>query len=194
MTLYIYRVGWTYPARNPITDLNLQRVLVVLGFQVDRSDRSDPPVRPVGVARPATWSRPVRPLSSTDQTGLFDQCQFWSSTHCMALNFEIVIDQSALLHIHVIDCIYRYAPFSHPNWVWTSYWAVAGNSVCTATDTGSSCTDLSPLSIRRWSMLVCGFNLDRSIVKRRPTCTWLWHGLLLFDRFSASYHMNLQYT
>ena len=41
MTLYIYRVGWTYPARNPITDLNLQRVLVVLGFQVDRSDRSD---------------------------------------------------------------------------------------------------------------------------------------------------------
>ena len=65
MTLYIYRVGWTYPARNPITDLNLQRVLVVLGFQVDRSDRSDPPVRPVGVARPATWSRPVRPVCST---------------------------------------------------------------------------------------------------------------------------------
>ena len=76
MTLYIYRVGWAYPARNPITDLNLQRVLVVLGFQVDR-----PPVRPVGVARPATWSRPVRPLSSTGQTGLFDQCQFWSSTY-----------------------------------------------------------------------------------------------------------------
>ena len=101
--------------------------------------------------------------------------------HCMALNFEIVIDQSALLHIHVIDCIYRYAPFSHPNWVWSSYWAVAGNSVCAATDTGSSCTDLSPLSIRRWSMLVCGFNLGRSVVIRRSTCTWLlWRGLLLF--------------
>ena len=88
MTFYIYRVGWTYPARNPIIELNLQRVLVVLWFQVDRSDRSDPPirpadppVRPVGVARPATWSRPVRPLSSTGQTGLFDQCQFWSSTY-----------------------------------------------------------------------------------------------------------------
>ena len=81
MIFYIYRVGWTYPARNPITDLNLQRVLVVLGFQVDRYDRSDPPVRLVGVARPATWSRPVRPLSSTGQTGLFDQCQFWSSTY-----------------------------------------------------------------------------------------------------------------
>ena len=66
MTLYIYRVGWTYPARNPITDLNLQRVLVVLGFQVDRSDRSDPP---------------VRSLKSTGQTGLFYQCQFWSSTY-----------------------------------------------------------------------------------------------------------------
>ena len=39
------------------------------------------PVRPVGVVRPATWSRPVRPLSSTGQTGLFDQCQFWSSTY-----------------------------------------------------------------------------------------------------------------
>ena len=85
MTLYIYRVGWTYPARNPITDLNLQRVLVVLGFQVD------PLVRPVGVARPATWSRPVRPLSSTGQTGLFDQCQFWSSTvgFCEDLTVEI---------------------------------------------------------------------------------------------------------
>ena len=81
MTLYIYRVGWIYPTRNPITDLNLQRVLVVLGFQVDQSDRSNPPVRPVGVARLATWSRPVRPLLSTGQTGLFDQCQFWSSTY-----------------------------------------------------------------------------------------------------------------
>jgi len=40
VTLYIYTVGWTYPARNPITDLNLQRVLVVLEFQVDRSDRT----------------------------------------------------------------------------------------------------------------------------------------------------------
>lgn len=25
--------------------------------------------------------------------------------HCSVLNIEIVIDQSALLHIHVIDCI-----------------------------------------------------------------------------------------
>ena len=39
------------------------------------------PVWPVDVARPATWSRPVRPLSSTGQTGLFDRCQFWSSTY-----------------------------------------------------------------------------------------------------------------
>ena len=82
MTLYIYRVGWTYPARNPITDLNLQKVLVVLGFQVDRSD---PPVRPVGVARPATRSRPVRPLAGTDQTDLFDLCQIWSLTISMKM-------------------------------------------------------------------------------------------------------------
>ena len=47
VTLYIYRVGWTYPARNLITDLNLQKILIIFEFQVDRSDRSDPPVRPV---------------------------------------------------------------------------------------------------------------------------------------------------
>jgi len=102
--------------------------------------------------------------------------------------------RSKRLATYSCNWLHRYTPFSHPNWVWSSYWAVAGNSVCAATDTGSSCTDLSPLSIRRWSMLVCGFNLDRSIIKRRSTCTWLWHGLLLFDRFSASYHMNFQYT
>ena len=39
------------------------------------------PSRPVGVARPATRSRPVRPLTGTGQTGLFDMCQFWSSTY-----------------------------------------------------------------------------------------------------------------
>ena len=38
------------------------------------------PGRPVRPVRPTTWSRPARPLSSTGQTGLFDQCQFWSST------------------------------------------------------------------------------------------------------------------
>ena len=40
VTFYIYRVGWTYPARKLFTDLNLQKVLVVLRFQVNRSDRS----------------------------------------------------------------------------------------------------------------------------------------------------------
>ena len=72
VTLYIYRVGWTYPVRNPITDLNLQKVLVVLRFQLDRSDRS---------ALCRTWNRfdrsdrlcaPVRPV-----------CQFWSSTYVL---------------------------------------------------------------------------------------------------------------
>ena len=91
MTLYIYRVGWNYLARNPITDLNLQRVPVVPGFQLDLSDRSEPPVRPVGVARPATWSRPVRPLAGTGQTGLFDQCQFWSSTGRKARNVSTFV-------------------------------------------------------------------------------------------------------
>ena len=36
------------------TDLNLLRTLIVLGLLLDRSDRSDLPVRPVGHARPST--------------------------------------------------------------------------------------------------------------------------------------------
>jgi len=44
MTLYIYRVGWTYPAKIPFTNLNLWKSLVVLGLCLDQSDRSDPPV------------------------------------------------------------------------------------------------------------------------------------------------------
>ena len=67
-------IGWDrlIQQKNPITDLNLQRVLVVLRFQVDRSDS---PVRPVGVARQATRPRPIRPLAGT---GLIGLCQFWS--------------------------------------------------------------------------------------------------------------------
>ena len=41
LTLYIYRMGWTYPARNPFIDLNLQKKsLVVLGLCLE-------PIRPV---------------------------------------------------------------------------------------------------------------------------------------------------
>ena len=79
MTLYIYRVGWTYPARNSITDLNLQRVLVVLGFQVDRSDRSDRSVLPDRLHGPDRSDRPqapVRPVCSTSAN--FDRQQ----DHC----------------------------------------------------------------------------------------------------------------
>ena len=68
MTLYIYRVGWTYPEKNPITYLNLQRILVVLGFQVDRSDRSDRSVLPDrlhGPDRSDCSQAPVRPVCST---------------------------------------------------------------------------------------------------------------------------------
>ena len=54
VTLYIYRVGWTYPARNPFYRSRSIKILIVFGFPVDRSDRSDPPVRLVGVAEPAT--------------------------------------------------------------------------------------------------------------------------------------------
>ena len=51
MTLNIYRVRWTYPARNPFTDLNILKMLIIVGLLLDRSDRSDPLVRPVGPCR-----------------------------------------------------------------------------------------------------------------------------------------------
>jgi len=69
VTLYIYRVGGLAPQEILLQDLNLLKALVVLGLCLDRSD---PPVRPVSRARPATAPRPVRPL------GLVC-CQFWSS-------------------------------------------------------------------------------------------------------------------
>jgi len=72
VTLYIYRVGWTYPARNLFMDLNLWKSLVVHGLYLDRSDRSVVPDR---LREP----QPVRPLGHTGQTG---SCQIWSSTHC----------------------------------------------------------------------------------------------------------------
>ena len=38
MTHYIYRVGWTYPARNPIyRSKSIKKTLVVLGLYLDRS-------------------------------------------------------------------------------------------------------------------------------------------------------------
>ena len=54
MTLYIYRVGKTYPVRKIlITDLNLLRTLITVEFLLDRSDSyrisySIRPVRPFG--------------------------------------------------------------------------------------------------------------------------------------------------
>ena len=65
VTLYIYRVGGLVPQEILLQDLNLLKTLVVVGLCLDRSDRSDPPVRPVGRARPATTARQVRPLGQT---------------------------------------------------------------------------------------------------------------------------------
>ena len=49
-------IGWggLIPQEILFTDLNLLRTLIVLGLLLDRSDRSDLPVRPVGHARPST--------------------------------------------------------------------------------------------------------------------------------------------
>ena len=82
MALYIYRVGGLVPQEIILQDLNLWKSLVVLGLCLDRSDRSDLPVRPVGSCRISyidkdrsdRLERPVRPV------GLVC-CQFWSSTH-----------------------------------------------------------------------------------------------------------------
>ena len=70
VTLYIYRMEWTYPARNPVYRSKSIKNLVVLGLYLDRSDRSDLPVRPVSPC----WTGHS---ASTGQTGW---CQFWLST------------------------------------------------------------------------------------------------------------------
>ena len=46
VVLYIYRIGRTCLTKNPFTDLNLWKTLIVLGLCMDRSD---PPVWPVGL-------------------------------------------------------------------------------------------------------------------------------------------------
>ena len=42
VALYIYRVGWTYPARNPFYRSRSTKIVIVLGLLFDWSDRSDP--------------------------------------------------------------------------------------------------------------------------------------------------------
>jgi hypothetical protein len=64
--------------------------------------------------------------------------------HCSVRNSEIIIDQSTLLHISVVDYIgtlLLVLEFDHLIGEWLA------NGVCTATDTALSCTDLNALSI-----------------------------------------------
>ena len=64
MTLYIYRVGWTYPARNPVYRSK--------SIKISTCTRTlSGPVRPVGPCRTGH-------SASTGQTGC---CQFWLSTY-----------------------------------------------------------------------------------------------------------------
>ena len=61
MTLYIYRVGWTYPGRNPITRSK--------SIKIPSCTRNPlGPVRPVGCCRTDYGVWPVRPLGRTGQT------------------------------------------------------------------------------------------------------------------------------
>ena len=53
VALYIYRVGGLAQQEILLQDLNLRKILIVVGLCLDRSD---PPVRPVGRARPATYT------------------------------------------------------------------------------------------------------------------------------------------
>ena len=68
MILYIYRLGWTYPKKNLLQDLNLLKSLVILGFHLDRSDRSTLPVRPVDPTGQTGRLLPDRLQRLTSQT------------------------------------------------------------------------------------------------------------------------------
>ena len=84
VTLYIYRVGKTYPARNP----------VYRSKSINNSNctRTPPrPVRPVGPTGQTRWSCQTiyRCLDRSDRLDTLVRpvcsgyCQFWSSTLCM---------------------------------------------------------------------------------------------------------------
>ena len=62
VTLYIYRVGGLAQQEILLQDLNLLKSLVVLGFHLDRSDRSALPEK-------LQHLRPVRPPGMTGQIG-----------------------------------------------------------------------------------------------------------------------------
>ena len=91
VALYIYRVEWTCPARNPITRSKSMKISSCtrtllgpvrpvgscrIGYIVkDRSDRLEQPVRPVGL----------------------DCCQFWSSTYAPLFFGKACVPKNTLL-------------------------------------------------------------------------------------------------
>ena len=84
VTLYIYRVGWTYPVRNPVYRSK--------PMKNPSCTRTLPgPVTPVGPCRTATVPRPVRPLG---QTGW---CQFWLSTYAPLFFSKACLPKNILL-------------------------------------------------------------------------------------------------
>ena len=69
MALYIYWVGGLVPQEILLQDLNLRKLQVVLGLCLDWSDRSDPPIRLFGRAKPVTGNPTVRPRALGLPTG-----------------------------------------------------------------------------------------------------------------------------
>ena len=101
--LFIF-IGWSglIPQEILLQDLNLLKSLVVLGFHLDRSDRSTLPVRPVGCCRTDYSVRPVRPLGHTGHTGLYclmpilvvNICPLFFGKACVPKN--TLLDQNCL--------------------------------------------------------------------------------------------------
>ena len=94
MTLYLYRVGWAYLAKNSVYRSKSIKSLVVLGLCLDRSD---PPVRPVGRARPATTSQTSQTAwdDRSDQlvwcAVIFDCQQFASAIFTVETNLVVLM-------------------------------------------------------------------------------------------------------
>ena len=93
VTLYIYGMRWTYPARNPI--------YISKSIKISSCTRTllgpVKPVRPTGQtgrAIPATAPRPVRPLGQIGQTG-------WSS-----LLPILVVNSTFSYKVGLISCLW----------------------------------------------------------------------------------------
>ena len=105
-----------------LQDLNLLKSLVVLGFHLDRSDRSTLPVRPVGCCRTDYSVWPVRPLGRTGQTGRYCRMPILVVNISPLFFGKACVPKNTLLNQNCLRAITIYRPYlaSSSSWWWNN--------------------------------------------------------------------------